>query len=255
MSITVACGCVSISIDVKRHEKSLVTGVVATESLLTQLLKRFDDFQMPATWALADPVTMWEVAQIAATAQQEISMLADGSLFSNSQRPRFDFMQSIIRPLQMAADLQRPISTMSMSEPWQPQHVDLLIKTGVTMVRSPRRFSSVQGSGDLQTVCYGLTHVGVTATVSGGSWLTARAATRAIHEAATSGGFCHLRIDLASITRSDSSAVLQTVDRLLAQLDGLHISGRIAIENLGQIAARLQRKRNSAPARSILRAA
>ena len=110
-------GCVSISIDVGQIAKSLTSGGMS-DALLSQVLQRFDDLQLPATWALFDPVAEQSAGQIAASQQQhELSLLADASVFSKSDRPRFDFMRHVIRPLQMAAAAGRPISTLSMTGP------------------------------------------------------------------------------------------------------------------------------------------
>jgi hypothetical protein len=249
-------GCVSISIDVGQRPKSSGSGT--SDVLLSQVLKRFDDLRMPATWALADPVAAPVAAQIAASQQQhELSLLADESVFSKSDRPRFEFMRHVIRPLQMATSAGRPISTLSLTEPWQPCHLDLLTKYGVTMIRSPRRMHSANSA--LQSACYGLAHVSVSATISGGGRIANRAqlsaAIGAINQAAVPGGFCHLRFDLASISQSDSAAGLQIADRVLDDAARLRADGRIAVENLRQVGIRLNRKRGILPARSILRAA
>src|SRR4051795_6045944 len=139
MANSAAGGCVSISVDVGQTGTPGAGGAKTGESLLLAVLARFENSESPATWAFVDPIGAPAVARIASSAQRhEIAILADGARAVDSQHPRSEFMRHVIRPLQLAAKAARPISTLALRQPWQPRHVDLLIKYGITMVRSAR---------------------------------------------------------------------------------------------------------------------
>ncbi len=260
MKVSLARGSVSISIDVETIAQPAASSSKTGDAQTIELLNRFNDAAIPATWAFTDPASAKAAAEVASsTVGHEISLLADSSRVANSAHPRKQFKQAVIRPIQLAAEKKRRVSTLSTRQPWMPQCIDLLTKYGVTVVRSPQISADGCNVGGVESICFGLVHVFAHATVAGGGWISNRsqsgAAIRAINEAAATGGVCHVRIDMAAIGKWDSASAWQSVDRLLEHVGDLKSGGRIQIETLQQMAARLQRKRSGVPARSILRAA
>lgn len=260
MSVAMARGCVCVSIDLGRAGGTSAGARGATEKLVGRLLDRLEELALPATWVLADPTGSPAAALIMDRSDRhELSMLVDGWQFFDAQRPRFEFMRWVIRPLQTAAKIGRRITTLSSPQPWHPGHIDLLTKYGVTMICSPALLGSPIQPADLQAVCYGLGHVEISATISGGGWMASRsesaAAVRAVQEAAVPGGFCHLRLDLPSIAASDASAALNTIDRALGLIERLSDARHVEVSSIRDLPRRLQRRRIQLPARSILRAA
>jgi hypothetical protein len=187
----------------------------------------------------------------------ELALLFDPTL-AKAEFSRSDIMQTVVRPLQSAADAGIAISTLALPHGWQPKHVDLLTKYGVTIIRTPHVFSSQTTTG-LRAVCHGLWQVPVSASLQNGRWMANlgqwRTMRRAIDGAVQQKGWCHLRIDAGSIARGDVASGLRTVGRMLQYLHQLRTSGHIAVETLRDAAVRLAPKRNITSAHSILHAA
>jgi hypothetical protein len=191
------------------------------------------------------------------TLRHEVALLADASL-AKSDLSRTELVHAVVQPLQSAAEAGINISTLAVEHAWHPRHIDLLTKHGLTMIRTPHVFSSRTTTG-IRAVCYGLWHVPVSATLKGGGWMAnlaqLRFARRTIERAILHGGWCHLRVDAASLAAGDVICGLRTFDRLLRHVVQLRSAGHITLETLRDTAARLAPKRSGATAHSILRAA
>jgi hypothetical protein len=187
----------------------------------------------------------------------------------NGNCSRADFVRTVIQPLAQSAAAGIAISTMVVAGPWQQLHVDLLTKHGIKVIRSQQWIASPQTAGavsvnlrrvcdGVQTICFGMWHVPVSATLHGGGWMAnhaqLRMAKRSIQGVALGGGMCHVRIDAVTLARGDSAIGLRHIDRLLRDLHHLRAGSHIAVSTLSDIPQRLQSKRSVA-ARSILRAA
>ncbi len=187
----------------------------------------------------------------------ELALLSEAKL-AKAELSRGDIMQSVVHPLQVAGELGHDVTTLAVSQAWQPRHFDLLTKYGVTVIRTPHVFSSQTTTG-IRAVCHGLWQVPVSVSLQSSGWIANlgqwRNVRRAIDYAVCHGGWCHLRIDAASIARGDAGNGLRTVARLLQHLYQLRSVGQISVETLRDAAVRLSPKRSAAPAGSILRAA
>jgi hypothetical protein len=251
---------VSISIDadvVSTESDKVAPPAEAVRAVVAEIMTRIDQARMPATWAYCDPArsTARKIAESAAG--HELALLSKAAL-ANAEYSRSDVMQTIVRPLQMATEAGLSISTLTVPFAWQPKHIDLLTKYGLRVIRTPHVFSSQTTTG-IRAVCHGLWQVPVSAVVQNSHWMANlgqwRNVRRAIDQAVLQGGWCHLRIDAASIARGDSSAGLRCVGRMLQHLHALRNAGQIAVETLREAAVRLAPKRSVPAANSILRAA
>ncbi|HEY2761436.1 MAG TPA: hypothetical protein VGI75_11855 [Pirellulales bacterium] len=265
-NVAAAKAFVSISIDVDAdvdatsHSAACVSTSSqqsAIESVTAQLIAHSDQSRMPATWAFSSFATP-AVRRIADSATgHELALLSDAKL-GKTELSRGDIMQNVVHPLQMAGELGHDITTLAVPQAWQPRHFDLLTKYGVTVIRTPHVFSSQTTTG-IRAVCHGLWQVPVSVSMQTNGWIANlgqwRNVRRAVDFAVCEGGWCHLRIDAASIARGDVGAGLRNVARLLEHLYHVRSAGHISIETLRAAAVRLSPKRSAAPAGSILRAA
>ncbi|HZZ28420.1 MAG TPA: hypothetical protein VFE46_10500 [Pirellulales bacterium] len=230
----------------------------APESFIHELVAACNRHNIPASWAVPDGSIGRQISLLAASSlPHEVAVLADASV-THSDITRTELLNRVARPLQLAAGEGIKISTLAVSDAWQPRHVDLLTKYGVTVIRTPHVFSSRTTTG-VRAVCYGLWQVPVSATLQSGGWMSTfsqgRVVKRTVERAMLHGGWCHLRIDVASFAASDVAAGRYAIVRLLGQLQQLQLAGHIAVETLRDTVIRLTPKRSAAAAQSILRAA
>jgi len=251
---------VSISIDADVVSAEMDKGAPsagAVRAVASEIMSRIEQARMPATWAYYDPASSAARKIVESAAGHELALLSKSAL-ANAEYSRSDIMQTIVRPLQLATEAGLSISTLTVPFAWQPRHIDLLTKYGLTVIRTPHVFSSETTTG-IRAVCHGLWQVPVSAVVQNSHWMANlgqwRHVRRAIDQAVLVGGWCHLRIDAASIARGDSNAGLRCIGRMLQHLHALRNAGQISVETLRQAAVRLAPKRSVPAANSILRAA
>ncbi|HTQ37908.1 MAG TPA: hypothetical protein VMJ32_02710 [Pirellulales bacterium] len=229
----------------------------AVQSVIAELLSRCSQQQMPTTWAFRNPSATAARRITDSGPGHELALLSEATL-AKADLSRGDVMQAVVRPLQAAAEAGQSITTLAVPYAWQPQHIDLLTKYGLTVIRTPHVFSSHTTTG-IRAVCYGLWQVPVSAVLHNSRWMANfgqwRCMRRAIDQTVLQGGWCHLRIDAASIARGDAACGLRTVGRLFQYLYQLRTGGQIVLETLRGTATRLAPKRAVAAAQSILRAA
>jgi len=246
-------GIASVSIDV---DSASPAGYDQIQSVCVELLERFNKRGIAASWAIENPFGGTVIRQITAGRPgHEVALLA------MSEQPvgadsRGQIIERIVRPLKKAVAAGISISSIGVAGRWRPQHVDLLAKHGITVIRG----SSRQAFGQrIEPICYGMWHVPVAVDIRGGGWMAnhaqLRLARRALGVAMRDGGLCHLRIDAAALAKGDAACSLRTVDRLLRDVAQIRDAGQIVIETLRGTAARLTPKRALPAARSILRAA
>ncbi len=262
-------GIISISIDATQiSDDPAVVSIPSAAGPLEELIDCFTARSIPATWAFSDPsraaIACRQLTDFASV--QEIALLLDRRN-SEMEISRSEIARCIAQPIQDAAAAGLSVSSLVARGKSVEQHVDLLAKHGITMicahnsiVRSPRsQHRAHQFAGTLQLLRYGLWHIPMTHSISGGNWLECLRQSTALRRAITrlskgQGGLFHIRIDAASTSHGKPARTLRMVIRLVKQVDRLRAAGRIEVLNLRGIAQRLAPKRCVA-AKSILRAA
>src|SRR5262249_20883776 len=122
-------GFVSLSVDV----------VDGRPPAMADLLAQFNRHNIAAAWITSDPAKAPLVAAIVGSrAAHEVGLLAGHAEALDCNLSRNQFFTTVIGRLQMAAKKQIPISTIGLSSAWLPQHLDLLTKYGVSIVRAPQ---------------------------------------------------------------------------------------------------------------------
>jgi hypothetical protein len=224
----------------------------------TRLIRQVRAHHVAATWSVSHGVNLAQVADLLGQGSatndnmgREIAWSGDAEWAGRSVG-RGKFAMALAERANAALEAGVQVATMLLSENCTTTHLDVAAKYGVRALSGGQNNGRRQ-CGEPQAMRFGVWRIPVTATISAaGSWWMnqARRAIYEINRAARNGSLCHVHADL---TRPEASAVL---DRVLAHVQRLRVEGRIAVETVGQVAARLSRPRVAVrPARSILRAA
>jgi hypothetical protein len=132
-----------------------------------------------------------------------------------------------------------------------PAHLDVAAKYGVRTIVGGA--TPAGRSSQPHPLRFGIWSADATSPLSAaGSWWTsaARRVEREIDRAIRTASVCHVHAD---VSRPETVAVL---DRVLAHVQRRRVEGRLHVETVGRLTARLSRPRVAVrPARSILRAA
>jgi len=263
MSLATQPGLFVLSIDtsLKRETKAVAALAVAVAEHLAAS-------RVPATWALDLATNPDLVVDLkCADPAHEIALLADRS-WAGRHTPRHLVAAELERRVRRAAAAGHPPCTLVLAEGHVTEHLDLLVKQGITAVRSAarswrrhdarggaawlRRWRGAEAaSAPVRSLRWGLWEVGKSLDVIG---LRHGAVGRAIDRAAAGGGLVHLSLDLAGLT-GNVSAGLKQLDRIAAQVAPLRERRAIEALTIAGLAARLSRPRQNPPARSILRPA
>jgi hypothetical protein len=224
----------------------------------TRLIRQVRSHHVAATWSVSHGVNLAQVADLLNhggsqnnNATGEIAWRGEAA-WTNGAIGRGKFAIALAERTSAAHEAGVQISTLLLSDGSNVTHLDVAAKYGIRALSGSGSNSNRQPTGP-QAMRFGVWQIPVTATISAaGSWWMnqARRAIHAINVASRSGSLCHVHADLS---RPEAAAVL---DRVLAHVQRLRVEGRIAVETIGQAAARLSRPRVAIrPARSILRAA
>jgi hypothetical protein len=251
MAASDTSGILSISIDASTSPGKTDTRTSAVHSIVMELIDRCDVHRIPVTLALANPVGSEMARRVSSGASShEIALLVEGDVVSR-KASRTEILRRIIRPLQAAASTGIAVTSLASTGLWHLQHIDLLVRHGVTILRGPKTNTG------LQSPCYGLWLVPTAASFGGGGVLQGfvhvSRARRALRQVETGRGIVHVRIDAAGIAARGGRDI-GSVEKLLKSAAARRDQSRLVITTLRATAARLLPKRPAA-AHSILRAA
>lgn len=256
------CGASVISIDISGQQFDSPGG--ASLASASEALARLNDRQIVATLALesaADPNSLEKLG--GALAGHELAILAHSGWYSVANR-RGQFAHEISRHVQQAHAVGYRPTTLALPAGHLPEHLDLLVKHGISAVRT-KRTSNVRhgwswglGRSDTsaaatqpQSLRWGLWEFGgALSLVEQGL----RRATRAISRAAAEGALVQVVVELAPLA-SQGAAGWKQFDRLLEHLAQLRRQQAIEHLSYGAVAASLARTRQTPAAHSILRPA
>ncbi len=220
---------------------------------VANLIRRVRSHQVAATWGVPFGTSLGQVADaigIGKAVGNELAWSADEAWVGpNVSRGRFAV--AMAERFSAALDAGVSMSTLIAGRHGLPTHLDVAAKYGIRAIVRERK--QHRRSVQPRTLRFGVWSVDVSASLStAGSWwaTAARRAQREINRAVRTATVCHVHADLS---RPESVAVL---DRVLTHVQRCRMQGRLHVETVGQLAARLSRPRVAArPARSILRAA
>jgi hypothetical protein len=229
------------------------------EEVTFWLLEVLSKYQLPATWAVADPVASVAGERILSLgAGHEIAVLGE-STWIGHEVGRSHFGRELARRTVRGRG-GPAISTLVLKSGELGDHCDLAIKQGLTAVRhaaGAHRGKSARLQP--QTLHYGLWSFPVSLTLPGASrWLPGggglRAARGGIERAIAGRGLFHLAIDAAQLVRRKNPAQ-RLLQRVLEHAERRRRQGVLDVESLRCAAEKLSNREQSRPSRSILRPA
>jgi len=251
----------TISVDL---EYATVQAPRAGQSVLDdwtdRLLELFHRFDMPATWAVADPAISAARHRVAAQDRHELALLGDAS-WVGREAGRGRFARELERRATRARAEGLPLHTLVLKSVLPIDHCDLVIKEGIVAARhasavhmasSPRRLQP-------QTLRFGLWGFPVSFTLPAASrWWPGgggtRAARLAIDEAISERGLVQLVVDAPGLAARGHSA-MRVLERVLEHAGRRRRHSLLQISTIGATARRLTGAHQGQPSRSILRPA
>jgi hypothetical protein len=249
MSVKPATAALTISIDLQQG---------ADDRLVEQLLTLFGDYQIPATWALADP-TGSEIADkiLSADAWHEAAVLGD-STWVGRDAGRGRFCSELTGKISALRAKGFSATTLVVRDAKLDSHFDLAVKQGITAVSSVRSGEPTKPTRSAPvSLRFGLWDIPTNCSLpSKSSWLfsTRGIAKRLIDRAIAQRSVCHLTIDGRSVAAKESSA-LRNVERVLVHIRRRCDQSLVSVHTMASVARMLTGGQQSVPARSILRPA
>ncbi|MEX0678167.1 MAG: hypothetical protein WD063_13880 [Pirellulales bacterium] len=262
MSACLTRGILTISVDLEIDVAHVgLAGGREIEELTARLLELFARYEMPATWAVADPaVSAAREPLAAARSGHELAILGDASWVGRAAG-RGRFARELERRAARARAEGWPVDTLVLKTVLPIDHCDLAIKEGIIAARhlsaahsdgSPRRLQP-------QSLRFGLWAFPVSITLPGTSrWLPggggSRAARFAIDEAISGKGLVHFVVDAPRLAARGRSGVRELV-RVVEHAERRRRHGLLEVATLGATARKLARENHGRPSHSILRPA
>jgi len=220
------------------------------------LIERIGQYGIPATWAVADPVHSAVTRRLrTARVEYDLAVLGDRT-WVGAAAGRRRFAAELTRRVLRARRAGLPVSTLATRHELATDHLDLLVKHGITALCAHAVPSSPGSS--VEAVRFSLWKFSVHTRIPGRqTWFGlahGRAVARHIRRAVDQGLAPVVLID-ASRLSLQGTRKLGHVDHVLNRIACWSREGTVRIETLAQAASRLSTPRHSAPARSILRKA
>ena len=224
------------------------------------LQKIFQRYQIPATWALGDlhgELSTRLAADAESAVGAEIALLGDRSWISR-ESGRTRFARQLTRHLDTAAELDITVSTLALRDTRLDDHLDLLVKHKINVVRGPAAVGD-DSQSQLRPLSlrYGIWRAPAAIMIPAiGGWLPFRLAParRAVRRAMSGASMAHFCIDVERISQ-DAARQLSSIERTLKYVAQRRDQGLIQVLTLRQMASQLLPVRTAPIARSILRAA
>jgi hypothetical protein len=262
MSTRLTRGTLTLSVDLEHDVAHAGLGPQrALDALTGRLLDLLARYEMPATWAVADPAASAARGRIVAAGRgHEVAILGDSSWVGRAAG-RGRFARELERRTARSREAGLPIQTLVLRTVLPIDHCDLAIKEGIIAARhlSAAHMASCSRRLQPQTLRFGLWGFPVSVALPGTSrWWPggggARAARLAIDLAVGEPGLAQLVVDAPQLAARGPSA-LRVLERVLQHAERRRRHGLLDVATLGATASRLVRENHGQPSRSILRPA
>ncbi|MFT7643894.1 MAG: hypothetical protein ACI9G1_005660 [Pirellulaceae bacterium] len=220
-------------------------------AVASQLNKVLDHFELPATWLSSEPAKLSHVLT-ASRVQHEAGLLGNESWIGRSAG-RTTFARELHCRLDRAERAGVEVSTLGLKNTKLDQHLDLLVKHRITVVRSPLETGSA-GFVRPHALRFGVWEAPPTLSLPASHlWLPAAvfSARWTVGRAAANGALVHIALDLNKLDES----CLKPLERLFSYSRRLRDDGMLKFDTVGALAERFQRRRANPPMHSVLRAA
>lgn len=247
---------VSIDLELENLSHSLAKQK-SLDALTSQLVAELGARQMPATFAVADPVLSAATDTITQSAGgHELAVLADAT-WAGPGAGRERFARELARRFDSARAAGLNVSTLALRHLEMEEHFDLLPKNAISAVRT----DPVSRRGLLlppQVLRFGVWQLTASLRLpqSARWWLggSESAARGLLKQAVKQGHIVHLLIDAPQLLENEGAS-LRSLQRTLNLAAKLRDAGELEIATLQSVTANLSRPRHAAALRSILRAA
>ncbi|HUY91244.1 MAG TPA: hypothetical protein VMV10_21075 [Pirellulales bacterium] len=258
------CGVCVISVDFGNSGAARADADLSVVSAAAAALRRLNQARWAATWSLGRGIdSEWIDSALGESLGHELAILADDEWYSVANH-RGRFSQALSDRLEEAHAAGYSPATLSLPLGHLAEHLDLLVKHGISAVRSTRVGES-QGwrnwrswlrqpdsrSVHPQSLRWGLWQFdGSLSLVQQGL----RRVLQAISAAAAEGGLAHVVVGLDQLAAQGASG-WRVFDRLLAHATELRERQALQTQTVRGVVASLSRTRQGAAAHSILRPA
>jgi hypothetical protein len=257
-----------ISIDTDPAKDRLdISGRRGSEAGALSLLERLNEAGVPATWGFADLRSSSLAAEVAGTARHELALLADPT-WAGPSIGRGGFAAGLASALTLARGAGCSPTTLILGEGPIPEHLDLLVKQGITALRGATSTATVARPGLWSSITrllsggnsssenparprslrWGVWEMAPSISLSGNNL---RVLQRAVDRAIGSDEIIHLAIALPQL--AGSTAGLGLLERLLRHVSRRRGEGVLETETMAGVVARLSQAHRGRPGRSILR--
>jgi len=246
---------IDLELDLEHYETPLQRRLDEVRKQLVELSRTAN---IPATWAVADPMLSAASESIlGAGCGHEIAVLGDQAwLGPGCGRERLG--RELKRRFSVPRKAGIPISTLALRNVTQVVDLDLLIDHGVTAVCAPPiEHPSIADRIDPPPTRFGLWQPPLAWRLpprkswwSPAGWLIRREIKRAIRQ----NSLVHLQLGALRIVDA-SDAALGTISAMFRYIAAKRDAGQLAVETIGRLASRALDCRTAIPSRSILRPA
>lgn len=252
-------GAFVLSLDLDRsvtHGNPALRGV--SSPVGSKLLAMIADRDIEATWALYDPTkSVWLEAIRATAPTQEVALLADGRWLAGK---RAEFAAGLIALATKARSSELLASSLAWRTSASTTHLDLLVKQGITAVRSLTDDLDSPTVGGLKGWLQGRSAIASSMrALRWGLWDVAgqddllssgfKEVRRAIDRAANEHGIVHLVVDVANLSNRE----LDVLEQVLTYVEERRSKDQLCNPTLAALAQQLTYPRQTVPAGSILR--
>jgi hypothetical protein len=253
-------GVLIVSVDVDSDElRGDLNMQRALNSSGVALLGVLANHGIAGTWALSDPARSLMTERLLGDhLPHELALLGE-SHWAGPEMGRARFVRELASRVQEAADKGLKLETLALRETHVPHH-DLLVKSGVCALRNREREARANSwwpagrtaaAGHAQPLRWGLWKVSATWHNFAAGVMSSR---RGVDRSISTGGLITWVLDGPKLVGGGQS-MLRLVDRVLSYAALRREQGALRIETVNGFVSRQLRRREPAPAESILRAA
>jgi len=212
--------------------------------------------RLPVTWAVARPgATPLVDTRFGCGAEAEVALLGDES-WVGGRAGRTRFAHELGERIRVARDAGLHVSTLAVRDLVLRDHLDLLVKHRISVIRGPATKDKSLGDLQPQSPRFGVWYAGaslVTPQPEGWNWGgTNRAVRRAVRKAIQTGGFLQIVVEAERLT---TPRALHQFDLMTAHLQRQRDKGLLRLRTLRGVVQRLIPRSSPISSRSVLNAA
>lgn len=230
----------------------------ALDGTTQRLIDLFRQFDIPATWAVADPVHSAATERILAASENHELAVRGDSTWVGSKAGRARFARELSRRVLRARAAGLSATTLIPGEAALDDHLDLIVKHGITAVRGMiDHAGTARETAQPHALHFGLWEIPGSLSLPGESrWFAGGGrrlrVRRGIDRAITAKKLFQVVINAPRLSANPKA--IRVVERTLHYARKMRDEQFLDVATLADVAARLSNTKPSSPTRSILRA-